>query len=114
MNELWIQIVLAIVALVLTGISYYFHVKDRVSKAISGAINDSEVDGIVGKEKFNNAVDQVMLIIPAVMKPFITRSYVENLVQIAFDNIEAYAKKQVLKENENKLNKESDNNESDN
>lgn len=75
--------------------SYYFKVKTTLSEQINKAINDAEDLDVIGAEKLEAATDQVMEYVPAVVKPFLPRSVVKQLIQNAFDMIEEYAKKQV-------------------
>lgn len=92
-----INIALAVLALISTFISYYYHVKELIAKSLPGAIDDAEQPDKVAKEKFDEAVAQAMGVIPKVLKPFINKALVEKLVQAAFDKIEAYSKKQAGK-----------------
>ncbi len=92
-----INIILGVLSIVISLIGYYFYIKQRIAKAATDAVNDAEQDGKTGEEKMEIAVAQVYALIPTMYKPIITRSVVQSIVQIAFDKIEAYAKKQVDK-----------------
>ena len=98
MNEAMLTIItgviMGIIALLSTFISYYFHIKEKIGKAASGAIDSAEESGGVGAEKFEMAVEQLNALIPRVIKPFITDDLVRKLVQETFDSIESYARKQ--------------------
>ena len=50
------------------------------------------------QKKFNEAVNIVMGVIPAVAKPFIPKSVVEVVVQKVFDKVAEFAKKQVTED----------------
>ena len=93
-----INIVFGVLAVVGTGLSYYFSIKNKLLSAANDSIDEKEVDGVAGKKKFDQVCDQLMDLIPAVVKPFITRKMVETIVQHAFDGMERYAEKQVAKE----------------
>lgn len=92
--QILIDIGLGILALIATFISYFCHVKSKLINSVPGTIDDVEIDGKVGKEKFDEAVNIIMERIPAILKPFIKRTYVEMLVQKTFDKIKDFAKKQ--------------------
>lgn len=95
--EIIINLILGILAIVASFVGWYFYVKGKAYKAAEGAVDDAEQDGKTGAEKLEIATDQVYAIIPVVLKPFITKDIVRDIVQAAFDKIEAYAKKQVKK-----------------
>lgn len=101
MNINW-EVVLTVVAglctLAALFISYYLAIKRRVEAEVPGAINGAEDTGMCGEEKFREACDTLYAMIPIVVKPFITRTLVETLVQEVFDKMEEYARKQVNKE----------------
>lgn len=97
-----ITILLGILAVVVSFLSYYFYIKGKLYKAAEGAINDAEPDEDpedekISAQKLDAATDQVYALIPAILKPIIKRDVVKGIVQAAFDRIEAYAKKQVSK-----------------
>jgi len=95
--EIIINLILGILAIVASFVGWYFYVKGKAYKAAEGAVDDAEQDGKTGAEKLEIATDQVYAIIPVVLKPFITKDIVRDIVQAAFDKIEAYAEKQVKK-----------------
>lgn len=95
--EAIINILLGILAIIVSFISWYFYVKSKIYKATEGAVNDAEQDGKTAEEKLSMAVEQVYSVIPAILKPIISKEVVRGIVQAAFDKIEAYAKKQVAK-----------------
>ena len=78
-------------------LSYYFKVKGTIQRESNKAINDAESTGVSGAEKFNTAVDQLMACVPTLLKPIISRNFVEVVVQNSFDVIDEYAKKQSKK-----------------
>ena len=94
-----LDIILNIIYLTVTFLglcfSYYFKVKTTLSEQINKAINDAEDLDVIGAEKLEAATNQVMEYVPAVVKPFLPRNVVKQLIQNSFDVIEAYAKKQV-------------------
>lgn len=93
-TQIIIDVGLGLLALIATFISYFCYVKSKLINSVPGTIDDVEVDGKVGAEKFEEAVNIIMERIPAILKPFIKRSYVEMLVQQVFDKIKDFAKKQ--------------------
>ena len=94
-----LAVAMPILAIISMFVAYYFKTKQAIINAANGAINTAEDSGKPGSEKFNQAVTDIMNIIPAVVKPFIPKEFVEAIVQKAFDEISEFAKKQVEKEN---------------
>lgn len=97
------NIVLPILAVLMSFVSYYFYIKAKAQEAASAAINKVEIleDTIIttSHDKLGEAVKQVYALLPASSKIFIPKAAVEFIVQKAFDNIEEYAKKQIIKKN---------------
>ena len=97
------NIVLPILAVLMSFVSYYFYIKAKAQEAASAAINKVEIleDTIIttSHDKLGEAVKQVYALLPASSKIFIPKAAVEFIVQKAFDNIEEYAKKQIIKNN---------------
>jgi replicative DNA helicase len=91
-----------ILAVVATFVAYYFKTKQAIIAAANGAINSAEDTEKAGKEKFEQAVNDIVALIPAVLKPFISRELVEVIVQKAFDEIDEFAEKQANKTKEDK------------
>ncbi|MFA5625535.1 MAG: hypothetical protein WC966_10860 [Bradymonadales bacterium] len=91
------NIVLSVLALGGTFLSYYQYVKVTVANALPQVIDDAELPNKKGAEKFAEAVEQAMALVPAILRPLITRTVVEKAVQRAFDKIDAYGKKQAKK-----------------
>ena len=101
MNFNW-DVVLTILAgactLLAAFIGYYLYIKRIIESEVPDAINGAEDTGKPGAEKFQEAVDTVYSVIPAVIRPFITRTLIETLVQEVFDKMEEYARKQLNKD----------------
>jgi len=94
------DIAMPILAVLMSCVGYYFYIKSQAERAAAAAINKAEPDaddGKTGEEKLNEAVEQVYELIPASARVFIPKTVVRGIVQMAFDNIEEYAKKQVAK-----------------
>ena len=83
-------------------VSYYFYVKNKITKAIADEVDNAEIDDVEGPAKKAEVIAQLQKLIPAVLKPFITYKMLDALVQTVFDGIERYAKKQVEKKSEKK------------
>ena len=92
-----INIVLAVLSVAATFVGYYFYIRGKAYKAAQDAVDQAEQDDKTGEEKLAAAVEQVYALIPAVLKPIISREIVKGIVQAAFEKIESYAKKQVAK-----------------
>lgn len=86
-----------LLALVATFISYYYSIKKSIRDAAEGAINAAEDLDKIGEEKMAIAVEQVYGLIPAVAKPFFSKPTIQVMIQLVFDQMEEYAKKQANK-----------------
>ena len=97
MKKTIFNVVLALLSVFFICLSYYFYIRAKINAATEDAVNNAEQDDKTEAEKMSLAVDQIYGIVPIVLKPFITRKVIQAIIQKAFDNIEAYAKKQVKK-----------------
>lgn len=90
--------ILSIVFAALTAVggfvSYYFYIRNKIQKQIAAEIDNAESEDKIGEEKMAQVVSALKQLVPVILKPFITDSLIESLVQTAFNAIEAYAKKQ--------------------
>ena len=93
-----ISIVLAVITVIVGFVSYYFYIRNKLQKQIAAEIEGAETPDSIGEEKMNSVIAALKQLVPTILKPFITDSLIEQLVQAAFDSIEAYAQKQVEKE----------------
>lgn len=96
MPEIIITIIMTVLAIAGAIAAYYIHIRKKIEDTALDAINEVENMDAVGKEKFDEAVNIVLGIIPAVAKPFIPKSVVETVVQKVFDKVAEFAKKQVI------------------
>jgi len=96
-NESILAIIAGITTVISSCIGYYLHILGMLRGYTAEAIDKAEETLAEGREKLNIAIDRLIERIPAILKPFIQRSWLENLVQSAFDRIESYAKKQQIK-----------------
>lgn len=90
-----LNILVAVAAVVLAFVGYYFYVKNKIQAALNGEINDEE--NSEAEAKHQEVVERLQALVPAVLKPFLTQKVLTALVQAAFDKIEEYAAKQVAK-----------------
>lgn len=96
--EIVINILLAIATIAFAFISYYLEVKHKMQKEVNGLIDAAEETGEVGEDKMAMVVNKLYYdIVPAVLRPFLTKAVIEQIVQAAFDKVEAYAEKQAKK-----------------
>ena len=98
--EIILTVVFAILTIAGILVSYYFYVKNKITKAIADEVDNAENDDVEGYAKKAEVIAQLQKLIPAVLKPFITYKMLDALVQTVFDGIERYAKKQVTKKAE--------------
>ena len=95
--EIILTVVFAILTIAGILVSYYFYVKNKITKAIADEVDNAEIDDVEGPAKKAEVIAQLQKLIPAVLKPFITYKMLDALVQTVF---ERYAKKQVKKKAE--------------
>lgn len=79
-------------------ISYYFMLKKKIEEVALDAINTAEDLDAIGAEKFKEAVAIVQNAIPAPWKMMFPQPVIEAVVQMIFDKVQEFAKKQVKKE----------------
>ena len=97
----WYSILTTILWVVFGFLVTYFKEKTKLVEHAKYAINSAEKQyelyTKVGYQKFEYAVDMLANLVPAPLKIFITRELIGEIVQKAFDGMEAYAKKQLDK-----------------
>ncbi len=95
------EIIISIVSIVCTIVSilcgYYIYIRKKIEQEALNAINKAEDTGKVGKEKMAEAVETIYNILPAFVRPFISKDMIEIVVQGVFDKMEEYVRKQVKK-----------------
>ena len=92
-NEI-LNIVLVLIGVVITFVTYYFKVKNKLQDAVNGSINNAEQEGVSGEDKMNQVVNDLYSLVPIAYRTIFTKDFIQKLVQKAFDKIEEYAKKQ--------------------
>ena len=95
-NEI-LNIVLVVLGVVITFVTYYFKVKNKLQDAVNGSINNAEQEGVSGEDKMNQVVNDLYSLVPIAYKGIFNKEFIRKLVQKAFDKIEEYAEKQVNK-----------------
>ena len=96
LNEV-LNIVLIVLTIISTFIGYYFKIKEKILKEINGMINDAEDGTTIGSDKMQSVVNNLYKLVPAPYKGILNKNVLEKMVQMAFDKIEEYAKKQLNK-----------------
>lgn len=84
--------------IVLGGLTLWFKTNSKINKEVNGFIDKAEEEFTgfkQGNEKFKAVVDWVYKLIPAPLKPFFPEKFIETLIQNAFEQSAAYAKKQL-------------------
>lgn len=92
-NEI-LNIVLVLIGVVITFVTYYFKVKNKLQDAVNGSINNAEQEGVSGEDKMNQVVNDLYSLVPIAYKGIFNKEFIRKLVQKAFDKIEEYANKQ--------------------
>ena len=95
-NEI-LNIVLVVLGVVITVVTYYLKVKNKLQDAVNGSINNAEQEGVSGEDKMNQVVNDLYSLVPVAYKGIFNKEFIRKLVQKAFDKIEEYANKQVNK-----------------
>lgn len=95
------EIIITIVSIVCTIVSilcgYYIYIRKKIEQEALDAINKAEDTDKIGKEKMAEAVETIYNILPACVRPFISKDMIEIVVQGVFDKMEEYVRKQVKK-----------------
>lgn len=95
------EIIITIVSIVCTIVSilcgYYIYIRKKIEQEALDAINKAEDTDKIGKEKMAEAVETIYNILPACVRPFISKDMIEVVVQSVFDKMEEYVRKQVKK-----------------
>lgn len=92
-----ISLVISLLAVAVTLVSYYFYIKQKLRESALNAINSAENADAAGAEKMRLAVDQVYALVPPLLKPVISRELVGQLIQAVFDKMQEFAKKNLQK-----------------
>ena len=92
-NEI-LNIVLVLIGVLITFVTYYFKVKNKLQDAVNGSINNAEQEGVSGEDKMNQVVNDLYSLVPIAYKGIFNKEFIRKLVQKAFDKIEEYANKQ--------------------
>lgn len=58
-------------------LSYYFNIKAKLQEAAEDAINIAEELDMIGTEKLNAATEQVYILVPTALKPFLNKELVK-------------------------------------
>lgn len=95
-NEI-LNIALIALTVLSTLVGYYFKIKEKISKEINGLINNAEDGESIGSDKMQSVVDNLYKLVPVAYRGILNKNVLEKMVQMAFDKIEEYAKKQVNK-----------------
>lgn len=90
-----LNIILAVLSVALLLVSAWIGIKKKIQLEAENAINDAEDTDLVGAEKMEQAIDNVLAALPKVALTFVSRDAVRNVIQVVFDGMEKYARKQV-------------------
>ena len=89
-----LNIILVVLGVIITFVTYYFKIKNKLQDAVNGSINDAEQEGVSGEDKMNQVVNDLYSLVPIAYRTIFTKDFIQKLVQKAFDKIEEYANKQ--------------------
>jgi len=92
-----LAILQVILYVLLGGLAFYFNQNAKLQKKATELINTAEgmyIDTTkAGGKRFEWVVDSLYSLVPAVLKSFIPRSWIEVLVQTVFDEMKDFAQK---------------------
>ncbi len=95
-----INIALAALSIIIGFVSLYFKANTKLYAKVTGLITAAEglyQDANSGGQKFEWVIGQLYALIPAPVRPFIPKSILAALVQNIFNQVAAYATKQLDK-----------------
>ena len=95
-----VNIALAALTIVIGFVSLYFKANTKLYAKVTGFITAAEglyTDANSGGQKFQWVIGQLYALIPAPVRPFIPQSILATLVQKFFNQMAAYATKQLDK-----------------
>ena len=78
-NEI-LNIVLVLIGVVITFVTYYFKVKNKLQDAVNGSINNAEQEGISGEDKMNQVVNDLYSLVPIAYKGIFNKEFIRKLV----------------------------------
>lgn len=93
-----INIVLVVLTIVVGFVSLYFKANTKLYAKVTGFITAAEglyQDANSGGQKFEWVIGQLYALIPAPVRPFIPKSILAAIVQNIFNQVAAYATKQL-------------------
>ena len=93
-TEIILTVLLAVLTIAATFLSYYLYIRRKAQEAAEGAIGDAEEFEKTATEKLEQATEQVYSIIPSVLKFILTKEVVRAIVQKVFDRIKTFAEKE--------------------
>lgn len=100
-TELIIEIVNIVAYVVLGGLTLWFRENAKLKGTVADLITEAEAaykDTVkAGGMKHKYVVEKLYSLVPAYLKPIITKETISGIVQRAFDSIEKYGKMQLDK-----------------
>jgi len=91
------NIILAVVAAVLTCFECRSSIKNIIVSTANEAINFAENKNLSSSEKMDKAIGFVESKLPAVFKPFVTKEFIRKIIQAAFDKVAKFVSTQDYK-----------------
>lgn len=99
--EMVLNIGSMVLMVVFGGLALWFRGNQKLSGMAAALITEAEAvykdTTKAGGEKFEWVVSSLYQALPGVIRPFLSRSLVESVVQATFDAVEGYAKLQLDK-----------------
>lgn len=88
-----LNIVLAVISVVLAGITYYLDIKKKLLENANKEISNAQDVTTDNKERMEYVVKKLKDIVPVTLRFIFTDKVIEKLAQAAFDKIKEYATK---------------------
>lgn len=95
-----LNIILTVLSVALLLVSGWIGIKKKIRDEAEGVINEAEDTELKGSQKMQYAVERIEAILPAAIRPIVSRDTIESGLQIVFDGMEKFAKKQAAKNGE--------------
>ncbi|MGX8701505.1 hypothetical protein [Caproiciproducens sp.] len=89
----WVSVLYTLLLAVLGLLVSYYKANAKFRSFVAALVNDAESLDITGQEKKEWVVSQIYAILPAWLRPILTKTLLSMIVQSVFDSMRQYAAK---------------------